>query len=160
MSRLRQSQLGLAFCLLSLTALPALSQNWGVNKNQPVETGGESRLSEPKALKEQPDLPQLPAYSGKSKFQNGTVQSNAEGWTVYTMNILAEEKPEEVRNWYQNAFNMYQWKIPSSAPLTLSAEQKNGNSCYIMVNPIREPVYKSRVKMTYMVAPDHFNQGQ
>ena len=160
MSRSRQSQLGLALCILSLTASPALSQNWGTNNNQPSEGGGDSRLSDPQPLKEQPELPQLPAYSGKSKFENGAVRSNAEGWTVYTMSILAQERPEEVRNWYHNAFSMYQWKIPSSANLTISAEQKNGNTCCIMVNPIREPNYKSRVRLTYTMAPEHYNQGQ
>lgn len=160
MSLLRQSQLGLALCLLSLTASPALSQTWGSNNNnRSTQNGGENGFGNAQQLKEQPELPQLPTYSGKCKFAHGLVQSNAEGWTIYKLSILTQEKPDEVRNWYQNTFNMYQWKTLGTVGTTLSAEQKNGNSCYIIVNPVREPVYKSEIRISYMVAPEGLTRG-
>lgn len=161
MSRLRQSQLGLALCLTSLTSLPALSEPWGFNNNnqQQTQSGNTSALSSAQQLKEQPELPQLPTYSGKSKFAHGVVQSNQEGWTVYRLSILTQEKPQEVRDWYQNTFNMYQWTTTSTAGTSLSAEQKNGSTCSVIVNPVQEANFKSEIRISYMQAPEGYNRG-
>jgi hypothetical protein len=131
----------------SASGAPAQPQNnaWGAKNGHNGFTGQQ--------LKEQPELPQLPTYSGKCKFLNGFVQTNEEGWVVYSINYLTKEAPEAVCTWYRNAFNMYQWTTLHAGGPTITADQKNGNMCSIMVNATREPGYRSKLEISYSIAP-------
>ena len=119
---------------------------WGLNKGQ--NSGGSSER-----LKEAPELPQLPVYSGKSKFVQGTVQKNEEGWLVYRIDCLTKEPPKEVLGWYRNAFNMYQWSTFHAGGTTITAGQKNGNMCSIIVSTSAEPGYPSKLAISYSIPP-------
>ncbi len=127
---------------------PGNNQNnnpWGLNKSR------ESFASQ--VLKEQPELPQLPTYSGKSKFVSGHVDTNDQGWVTYSISSLVIEDPDQVRNWYQNAFNMYQWKTLNAGESTITADQKNGNMCAIVVNPSDETGYHTSLQISYSIPP-------
>jgi hypothetical protein len=159
MTLFRPRQIKMSACLFCLTVSPALCQsgsspvNWGLNNNQIRSSALINNFSKPQALKDQPELPQLPEYSGKYKFQTGFVRSNPEGWTVYSLSLLTQENASEVMTWYQNTFNMYQWKNLRLTPVSVSAEQKNGDTCFITVNAIKEPLYRSKLKVCFTVAP-------
>jgi hypothetical protein len=106
-------------------------------------------------LKEAPDLPQLPAYSGKSKFLQGCLQPTERGWTNYQMSYLAKEAPLEVKDWYQNVFNSYQWKTIHAGQQSLSANHKDGHVCTVIVNNATEAGYRTQLRVYYNQAPPH-----
>jgi hypothetical protein len=156
MSFAKQSRIVLAVCLLSWLALPGQCENWTTNTwgakvlNQ-VDGGG--RMGELQVLKEMPDLPQLPNYSGKCKLEGACVRSSSDGWSVFDISLLVKESPVDVCSWYQNAFNMYRWQTMRGGILTIKGEQSNGNSCVVSVNPIRDPNYMCKLKICFTVSP-------
>lgn len=169
MSRRRLDHLSLISALIALqcsvvepgqsqesTSAPgaALPQETKIPKIPWAQNKKENDFSQPQPLRDQPELPQLPSYSGKSRFLAGHVQSNPEGWIVYSVKYETKEPAQDVRDWYQNAFNMYQWNTTQSGGTVVGAEQKNGNTCSVRVQPTRDPVYLSKVELSYTVAPE------
>ncbi len=150
MRRISSGYLGILFCSAYLSLLPASAAPgdtqrniWGSNVNKPVE----------QSLKEVPELPQLPTYSGKSKLISGTVQNNDDGWVVYSFYLLTQEEPTQVMQWYQSALKNYQWKTLSANRGNITADQKNGNLCSITIGPSAEPGFKSTLQMVYSIPP-------
>ena len=104
-------------------------------------------------LKEPPELPQLPSYSGKLKFLRGYTQPTGKGWVVYHVKYLTQEDPVKVKDWYENALAMYQWKILNSAGQTITANHKDGHMCTLIFNPTTKPGYRTHLGMFYSQAP-------
>jgi len=105
-------------------------------------------------MKEPPVLPGLPNYTGVSKFVNGYVQPTEKGYVVYQISLLTKEQPEQVRNWYYDAFNMWQWKIMCAGDQVLTAQNKDDNLCTIAVNhAVEQPGYATAVRIYYNQAP-------
>jgi len=137
-------------CLIA--ALPSPSQVkqsspnlWGTTNNKstnPIQP-----------LKEAPQLPQLPGYSGKAKFLRGYVQATDKGWTIYQINYLTKEDLHQVKDWYQNALDNYQWKTLGKTSQTITANYKDSHMCTIIVNSTSEPGYRSQFEVLYSVAP-------
>lgn len=136
--------------LLSALAAPGENQNnlWGLNTRKNSKDSFNHQ-----ALKEQPNLPQLPTYSTKTKLLRGFVHTNDHGWVVYSITTLAKEEPSQVTHWYKNAFILYQWKILHSGLSDIIGRQQDGSLCTVAVNPSTEPGYKSSMSMTYSIAP-------
>jgi hypothetical protein len=111
-------------------------------------------------LKEALDLPQLPAYSGKSKFINGSVQPTEKGWIAYKMSYLTKENPDQVRDWYHNTFSMYQWKILHAKEQTITANHRDGHICTIVVNNSNRKGYKTELGVYYSMAPQQQEPSQ
>ena len=146
--------LTLILTIVVLVALPSYCQpqagsgnSWGLGKNK------NDQNIQP--LQEQPDLPNLPSYSGKSKFLRGVVQPNDQGWIVYQMSCLAREEPAKVKEWYQRALNTNQWDITRLQGQVITAGHKNGNMCTIMIAPTRQATYRTRFNIYYNEAPQN-----
>jgi hypothetical protein len=104
-------------------------------------------------LKEAPELPQLPSYSGNPKFLRGYMQPTGKGWVVYHVSFLTKEEPTQVKDWYQSTLSMYQWKILSSGSCTLTANHKDGHMCTLLFNPTTKRGYHTQLGVFYSVAP-------
>jgi hypothetical protein len=148
-----QTNIILIACLTSLWATPpATSQQtqnsgkiWGANRNlntNPIQP-----------LKDAPEFPDLPPYSGKAKFVRGYIQPTDTGWISYQVSLLVKESPEEVKDWYVNAFNMYQWKILNNSKRAVTANGKTGHMCTVIINDTKQPGFKSQISVLYNVAP-------
>ena len=134
-------------CVIS----PAVSQP---KQNTPNLWGApKTNKNNVQPLKESPDLPHLPPYSGKYKFLKGYVQSMDTGWTAYQMNYATKESQQEVKDWYQRAFNMYQWKTLHSQGPTITANCKAGHVCTVIFNNTSQPGYRSELEILYSLAP-------
>jgi len=104
-------------------------------------------------LKQPLELPNLPTYSGKARFMRGYTQTTEAGYTTYQMNFLAKEDMGQVKNWYQNTFNIYQWKMQHAGQQNLVAKHDDGHICTIVVNPTVEPGYHTQLNIYYTEAP-------
>ncbi|PWT96675.1 MAG: hypothetical protein C5B53_09205 [Candidatus Melainabacteria bacterium] len=134
--------------------LPAVSQpqQFASNFRSTTESALD-RNANIEQLKEAPDLPQLPSYSGKLKFLRGYTQPTGKGWTVYHIKYLTQEDPAKVKGWYENALAMYQWKILNSAGQTITANHKDGHMCTLIFNPSTKPGYRTHLGMFFSQAP-------
>jgi hypothetical protein len=119
--------------------------SWGASKN-----ASDLKIH---TLKEAPELPQLPAYSGKSKFLRGWLHSTEGGLTNYQLNYLTKEPPSAVKDWYQGTFNSCQWKTIHAGRQSLNANNKDGYTCTIMVNDSKVPGYLAQLRIYYSLPP-------
>ena len=137
-------------CLLTERAVGQAEQNKarfsGLNNSQ-------ERNANIQELKDAPELPQLPSYSGKLKFLRGYIQPTGKGWTVYHVSFMTPEEPLKVKDWYENALTMYQWKILNSAGQTITANHKDGHMCTLIFNPCTKPGFRTRMGLFYSLAP-------
>jgi len=95
-------------------------------------------------LKNTIDLPDLPSYSGKSKFVRGYVEAGAKGETRYDMTLEAEESDSQILDWYSNVFRMYKWNQIDRKETSVSALHKDGHYATISTNPTRTKDGKAR----------------
>lgn len=154
-SSLIQCLVFVSAAVLFSTAAPSAQSQVSQNNAQP----GGTRRNDPKnehiqPLKEAPELPQLPAYSGKSKFFQGYVQPTERGWVTYQLSYYVKEAPRDVRDWYQNAFNSYQWTTMRAGAQSLSANHKDGHICTVTINTTKEPGYQTQLALFYNQAPN------
>lgn len=133
----------------NIRSLPnSTSKVWGAPQTK------DKRFENIQTLKESPELPQLPGYSGKqSKFFHGFVQPTDQGWTNYQLTYLCKESPSDVKDWYQNAFNSYQWKTVRAGGQTLSANHKDGHICTVITHKTNEQGYKTQLAIYFNQAP-------
>ncbi|MBC7996726.1 MAG: hypothetical protein IAF58_02215 [Leptolyngbya sp.] len=78
-------------------------------------------------LKDKVDLPDLPSYTGKAKFTNGYVESDAKGGPRYSMSFSAQEPEGQILDWYENVFRMYKWKNIKRDEIHVAATHKDGH---------------------------------
>lgn len=106
------------------------------------------------ALKEKVDLPDLPAYSGKSKFVGGYVEAGAKGGTRYDMTFEAEESESQILDWYDNVFRMYKWKKIDRAQTSVSASHKEGHYATVSTNSVllKDGKTRCRISLHYKLA--------
>lgn len=104
------------------------------------------------SLKGPVPLPDLPMFTGETRFITGQYVSTPTGTAVYRMMFFAQEEPEVVINFYKNTLNMRQWKIVKSSPNSLSAEHKNGHTCTITINEADPAEGKSMLAINYQQA--------
>ncbi len=105
-------------------------------------------------LKDKVDLPDLPAYSGKSKFVRGYVEAAAKGGTRYDLTFEAEESQSQILDWYDNVFRMYKWTQIERRDSSVSALHKEGHYAVISTNPIRTKEGKAKcyISLHYKLA--------
>lgn len=147
--------LALTSLTLCLWTTPVNSQAQQFFSSSRPENASADRNANIAQLKEPPELPQLPSYSGKLKFLRGYTQPTGKGWTVYHIKYLTQEDPIKVKGWYENALSMYQWKILNSAGQTITANHKDGHMCTLIFNPTTKPGYRTHLGMFYSQAPQN-----
>lgn len=136
----------LAFCTLvlafSLLQPAAISQN---KQAKPAAGGFGNLWGKPKenpnngsmvALKEAVQFENLPDFTGHKKFMNGSVREFELG-QAWTENFMIKETSTDVLNWYQQVLQMQNWKIVATNEQQLMAKHKDGNTCQIGVQAVR-----------------------
>ncbi len=85
-------------------------------------------------LKSPVSLPDLPVFSGETKFIGGQRISTMTGRAVYHMMFFAQDDPQAVLKFYKNALVMNRWNLSSEDANSISAEHNNGHKCTITVS--------------------------
>ncbi|HEY9715051.1 MAG TPA: hypothetical protein V6C72_16395 [Chroococcales cyanobacterium] len=109
---------------LSEPAFAQPKQNFGASQKK----GNPLKVDD---LKQAPQLPDLPDFTGHSHFVVGTVQPGPQG-PSYIERFLAKEEKSMVIDWYKNTLNMYKWTITGNNA-TMVAAEKEGSWVVISV---------------------------
>jgi hypothetical protein len=139
LTRLLQSQaysVGLILALLTPSAFSENSQSQSsAPKYDPKKPIVVRRPPDPvpnKQLIQMIELPDLPSYSGKTTFIRGhQLDGNKE--TSYQLTFYAKETPDEVKNFYNNVFSMYNWTMIDHSAATMTAAAKNGGQATVSI---------------------------
>ena len=102
-----------------------------------------------KITKAPPDFPDLPVFNGKCTFTGGYFLPDRNGTSVCQMSYVAEEKPQEVLDFYKNAFSGNGWKILFAGGPTISARHSDGHICSVNVSESNLPKIKSQFTIAY-----------
>ncbi len=94
-------------------------------------------------LRDKVDLPDLPAYTGKAKFVQGTVEQSAKGGPRYAMVFEAEEPQSQIIDWYDNVFRMYKWASIKKAASSVTATHKEGHYASVSTDAVVDPGTKA-----------------
>lgn len=162
-----------AFSIALITPALAQQQNYGGQRYQTPAAGTRKPGQQPtkvapklppgtkyhrvpgefdkQALKQKIDIPGIPEYTGKVEYLGGTVFPNSKGGPTYIMNFRCKENSAEVHAWYENSLKMYQWKIITTDPSLIQAQDKDKNFCYILVGANKDGDFKSEIQIEYRV---------
>ncbi len=93
----------------------------------------------PETLKQKVSCPNLPEYTGKSKFINGLVYKNwhdpkSKQGPAYVMCFNAKETPEQVHDWWLNSMRQYRWNITYSSSDVVRGVDKDGSNCSVQTS--------------------------
>lgn len=102
-------------------------------------------------LKDKVDLPDLPAYTGKSKFISGSVEQGSKGGPRYQMVFETEEPQNQVIDWYENVFRMYKWTDIQKSHSSISATHKDGHFASIATDALINPGVPSRSRSSFTI---------
>lgn len=97
------------------------------------------------------DTPGIPKYNGKYVFVQGVVFPSAQSGPSMTMKFNAREKPQAILDWYKDSFKQNNWdieKCTTDEKIRVGAT-KDKNICRVMVQPSPDPLFPSRVVLTY-----------
>ncbi len=109
-----------------------------LNKKPAYQPTGESLAKPPDNLKDKVNLDGVPEYTGKARFLNGLVYDRVgKQGANYVMTFNVKETKDQVKDWYQSVFQMYNWKINYKDQDSIMATNKDGNNCIVQ---IAEPV--------------------
>lgn len=117
----------------------------------PVKPAEDHTLTQ---LKDKVDLPDLPAYTGKSRFTNGYVESDAKGGPRYSMIFTAAEPEGQILDWYENVFRMYKWKGIKRDASSVSGSHKDGHFASVKTDHVftRDNRSVTSIKVHYQMS--------
>ncbi len=127
------SKLALALALVIASGpLAAFAQS--PSQNQPPVNP--TITAAPDKLKEKVSVPELPEYTGKSKYLHGLIYpsstDNKKGPT-YVMVFNTKESENQVRDWWLNSLRQYRWNITYSSADVVQGTNKDGSSCIVQI---------------------------
>ncbi|MBA4077833.1 MAG: hypothetical protein C0508_22585, partial [Cyanobacteria bacterium PR.023] len=95
----------------------------------------------PDRLKEKVSLPNLPEYTGKSKYLHGLVYTpngKEKQGPTYVMCFNAKESIPQVRDWWLNSLRQYRWNITYTSRDVVQGTDKDGSTCIVQIsNPVQ-----------------------
>jgi hypothetical protein len=103
---------------------------WGRNPNDNPNNGNMVQLKEPVSLDNLPD------FTGHKKFVQGTVRDWELG-QAWSECFMCKETPKDVLDWYNQVLVMQQWKIQATNSGQIMAKHKDGNTCQISAQEVR-----------------------
>ena len=102
-----------------------------------------------KKLDRQIEIPNMPAYPGRTQYQGGHIVE-VPGANTYTMTFLATDPPSRVREWYIQALSGYNWKQTiHPTPNQVSGMTADGSGLTVSFTDSKVQPYKSQVMVTY-----------
>ncbi len=116
--------------VIASSSLAAFAQQ----NNQPP--GSSTSSGSPDKLKEKVTVPELPEYTGKSKYLHGLVYpsnpDNKKGPT-YVMVFNTKETESQVHDWWLNSLRQYKWNITYTSADVVQGTNKDGSSCIVQI---------------------------
>jgi hypothetical protein len=143
----------LAFSICVQSAPAQFNMNLGKNKppNPKKKKYDNNNEYVPIQLKEPPDLPFLPPYTG-AVYSNILSFNRVPNKPAFTMTFHVKELPEEVIAWYKDAFKANKWapqKGGDSAKLA-SGRREGAMATVMVMKPILKG-YKAQVYIVYKI---------
>ena len=134
--------------VLLLLAQVAFAQNPGLPRKKKYDNNNEYV---PSQLKDPPDLPFLPPYTG-AVYSNILSFNRVPGKPAFTLTFHVKDPPDEVIAFYKNAFKSNKWSPQKNGDSTkLASGRRMGAMATVMVmKPILKG-YKSQVYIVYKI---------
>jgi hypothetical protein len=103
----------------------------------------------------EPNLPNLPKYSGKYlRFRGGIYGTGLTAGKGYSYHLRYEtaESPSDVLNWYENALKSYGYKIAEMKPTKLMAfNPERGTTVLLIVMGPNQPGYSAMYRSHFTI---------
>lgn len=96
------------------------------------------------------DIPNIPIYSGQSRYVTGKVQQNG---TTTTTSLFYElqDKYQDAASWYENALKMYNWTVIAQGPTNICAKDSKGNILNVSFSGLPKTAkYRTTLSITYV----------
>ncbi len=90
----------------------------------------------PDKLKEKVSVPELPEYTGKSKYLHGLIYASStdqKKGPTYVMVFNTKETENQVRDWWLNSLRQYRWNITYTSSDVVQGTNKDGSSCIVQI---------------------------
>lgn len=113
------------------------------------------KVTEPTAIANKVELPDLPEYTGQAKLEKGLhYPSNDEVENTYSYVYQAREEPYRIIDWYRTALTMYKWDVESSTTKAiLATNPRTGNSVSIYCDNETAAGCKLHLSYSFMQKP-------
>jgi hypothetical protein len=132
----------------SLLAAPNLRQQ--ANRNHT----NFAVMPEIHALKEPVQIPDVPTFTGHTKFVGGNTMRVPNSITSYQMRFYADKDPKAVVSFYKTAFTNKGWKIANANSNSVTAEDRYGHQCVITA---RDSNVSDDIKSMFTIAYQQMN---
>lgn len=142
------------FALVALlTFLPSVSaqQKFQFVRQAPKKKYVNDNEFVPENLKQPPDLPFLPPYSGQGqpKYDNLLVFKKKRNGPGYTETFHVKEYPQQVMSFYKNAFKENRWVLDKNAETgNMVGATRRGAVCTVTV---MKPIFKGYNTQVYLI---------
>ena len=119
------------------------------------------KVSEPKALANKVDLPDLPEFTGQVKLERGLLYpAYDQVEQTYAFIYQAKDDPARIIDWYRMALNMYKWDLDGSTnKAILGTNPRTGNSCSIYCDNEGTAGCKLHISYTFMKKSNESKPG-
>jgi hypothetical protein len=98
-------------------------------------------------------FPEVPLYTGQSKFLSGLRYPNDTTGRRMTMTVGVMEEPNQILDWYRQSLKLYKWTIVPQSPESQQVSAvKDGNTFSVMINPSRTAGCRTVVVLNYKYA--------
>lgn len=105
-------------------------------------------------IKSMPDFPYLPKYTGRDpKFTGAFSFPNYKNGQSYAAQLLCQEDPDTVKNWYRQVFQSSGWTINEKMTTNNSmtaARPKDGIYCTVMIDAAPASQYRTSLTIRYL----------
>ncbi len=141
-------------CAAAILLLPVLGTQMSIAQNTPGSYRKTPYKLAPEEthkldmLKDKVDLPDLPAYTGKARFVTGSVENSSKGGPKYSFCFEADEKKDQILEWYENVFRMYKWPKVTKTESSIEAKHKDGHYATVMTSTLVGKDGKHRTSFT------------
>lgn len=100
-------------------------------------------------LSREPELPNLPHYSGQAKFIACTVMPGSRGGATYALSYSCKDAPDQILQWWKQALAGDKWSIGNVRGDTFLTATKQGNFLNVVISRPTKPGSKCDMNILY-----------
>lgn len=129
---------------------PDANAQFGGNKRNPNRPASADQEYKYEKLTAPVQFPNVPPYTGRTKFVSGLKYPNDKGGPRIGMTFLVQEDQAQVLDWYRQSLKIYQWKVIEmpAQPNLITAASRDG-TLSVRVGPTHTPGYRSEVIISH-----------